>query len=307
MTPIYGPFAGGDANGSQSSYSINNNVSIFGELNTQWNGVNTVRIFTSGAAALGHQPDWAVADYRNKLWSVVANARSQGFVVILVNSYSNTADTNIWITELADRYKGDPYVWLTPSNEPLCTSPLQSEKNLCVGGNAEWAAWRSYTQAQINLIRSRGFNNIILVNGPNWSWYWNGYSPNYVLTDSQPAKPDARLVYGVHRYANGNNWTTAEVNTSNTSWGNLACGMPIVADEIGNYNGSANGVVGWYQGMTDFLAMWVNNRCGAGAISFNHYWSDGNTQTSNGVTPNAWGLWWKGHYLGTVNGTMPRP
>lgn len=294
VTPIYGPFAGGDADGSWSTYSLANNAAILANLKTQWNGINTVRIFTSGRAALGHQPDWAVANYRVRLWEVIANARAQGFVVIIANSYSDTADSNAWITELADRYKGDPYVWLTPSNEPLCTSPLQSEKALCTGGNSEWAAWRSYTQAQVDLIRSRGFNNVILLNGPNWSWYWNGYT-NYAITD-----PQNRLVFGVHRYANGNGWTASEINTSNTAWANLSSFMPLVADEIGNYNGGGSNV-GWYQGMTNFLANWVNTRGGAGAISFAHHWSDGNSQTTNGVTRNAWGNHWNSNYLGVAN------
>lgn len=302
MTPIYGPFAGGDCDGSWSTYSLNNNAAIFANLKSAWNGVNTVRIFTSAAAANGTGPsDWnctGVRNYRNALWPVIANARAQGLVVIIANSYSGSADTNAWLTELADRYKGDPGVWLTPSNEPLCTSPVSSERSLCTGGSSEWAAWRTYTQAQVNLIRSRGFNNVILVNGPNWSWYWNGYSPTYLLTD-----PQSRLVYGVHRYANGNGWTSSEINTSNSAWANLACSgptLPLVADEIGNYNGGGQNT-GWYQGMTDFLADWVTNRCGAGAIAFNHYWSDANGQTTNGVTPNAWGLYWRDHYLGIAH------
>lgn len=294
VTPIYGPFAGGDYNGSWSTYSLTNNAAIFADLKANWAGVNTVRIFTSGAAANGNGPaDWNQPDYRNKLYPVIANARAQGFVVVLVNSYSNTVDSNAWLTELADRYRGDPYVWLTPSNEPLCTSPAASEKALCTGGSSEWAAWRSYTQAQVNLIRSRGFHNVILLNGPNWSWYWNGYAP-YAITD-----PDNRLVFGVHRYANGNGWTAAEIANANTSWANLAATMPIVADEIGNYNGGGQNT-GWYQGVTDFLASWVNVRGGAGAIAFNSYWSDSNSQTTNGVTKNAWGSWWNGHFLGVA-------
>jgi hypothetical protein len=294
LTPIYGPFAGGDSDGQWSTYSLTNNAAIFAGIKAQWNGVNTVRIFTSGGAVAGHAgADWNLTDYRNKLYPVVANARAQGFVVVLVNSYSNTADSNAWITELADRYRGDPYVWLTPSNEPLCTSPDAAEKAKCVGGSAEWAAWRTYTQAQVDLIRSRGFHNVILLNGPNWSWYWNGYT-NYTITD-----PDSRLVFGVHRYANGNGWTSAEVASVNASWANLASFMPIVADEIGNYNGGGQNTL-WYQGMTDFLATWTNTRGGAGAIGFNSYWSDANSMTTNGVTRNAWGTYYNGHFLGVA-------
>lgn len=295
MTPIYGPFAGGDYNGVQSTYSLNNNAAIFSQLKTQWVGVNTVRIFTSGSAANGTAPaDWNNPDYRNKLWPVIANARAQGFVVIIANSYSNIPDTNAWVTELADRYKGDPYVWITPSNEPFCTSPDSNEKSGCTGGTSEWSFWRSRTQAQVDLVRSRGFHNPILLNGPNWSWYWNGYT-NYTIND-----PDHALIFGVHRYANSNSWSTAELNNVNTSWGNLSVSMPIVADEIGNYNGGGQNT-SWYQGMTDFLAGWVNSRGGAGAIAFNHYWSDANGQTTNGVTKNAWGTWWYTHYISVVH------
>lgn len=301
VTPIYGPFAGGDATSTRSAYSLNNNAAIFAGLRTNWNGVNTVRIFTSGAAVAGHAAaDWNLPDYRNKLWAVIANARAQGFVVIIVNGYSDIADTNAWITELATRYKDDPYVWMTPSNEPFCTSPSSAEKAKCVGGNAEWQYWQQQTQAQISLIRAQGFHNPLLLNGPNWSWYWNGYSA-FPVTD-----PDNRLIFGVHRYADGKGWTNAEVNTVNTAWANLATTMPIVADEIGNYNGGGQNT-GWYQGITNFLATWVNTRNGAGAIAFNHYWSDANSQTTNGVTPNAWGQYWISHYLGAVTGPAPQP
>lgn len=290
MTPIYGPFAGGDANGTWSTYSLNNSLAIFTNLKTQWNGVNTVRIFTSAGAAQGHQPDWAVANYRTQLWSVVANARSQGLVVLLVNSYSNVTDTNAWITELALRYKGDPYVWLTPSNEPFCTSPDAAEKSHCY----DWAYWQTQTQTQVSLIRGQGNHSPILLNGLDWSWDWRSYASNPV------ADPDNRLVFGAHRYACSDvckSWTAAEIADANVKWANLATTMPIVVDEIGNWNNGGNSVT-WYQGATDFLASWVNVRGGAGAIAFNHYWSDANGMTTNGVTRNAWGTYWRDHYLG---------
>jgi hypothetical protein len=75
--------------------------------------------------------------------------------------------------------------------------------------------------------------------------------------------------------------------------------MPIVADEIGNYNGGGQNTL-WYQGMTDFLATWTNTRGGAGAIGFNSYWSDANSMTTNGVTKNAWGTYYNGHFLGVA-------
>lgn len=301
VTPIYGPFAGGDSTGTWSTYSITNSAAIFSGLRTQWAGINTVRIFTSGGAVAGHAgADWNQVDYRNKLWAVVANARAQGFVVIVANSYSNVADTNSWITEVAAKYKGDPYVWITPSNEPFCTSPDASEAAHCY----DWAYWHTQTQAQVALIRAQGNHNPILLNALDWSWDWRGYSTTAGIID-----PDHRIIFGAHRYACSDvckGWTSAEVADANVKWANLATTMPIVVDEIGNYNNGASNT-GWYQGAVDFIANWVNTRKGAGAIAFNHYWSDGNSQTTNGSARNAWGNWWNDHYLGVVAGSVPVP
>ena len=292
MTPMYGPFVAGDPTGDWSTYSLKNAASIFHDLKTNWPGVNIVRIFTAGQVA--NDPNFPLANYKTKLWDVVQKARAEGFVVLLVNSYSNIADTRSWIKELALRYKDDPYIWITPSNEPFCTSPDTAEKSHCL----EWQYWQNNMNTFISDIRSQGFHNPLLVNGINYSWDLSQIG-TYPLSD-----PDNNIIYGAHRYAyNGDtlntSFTDSEKNDVNSKWANLSTTYPIVADELGNFNEGQTNFT-WLQGMVDFITDWVNTRQGDGMIAFNHYWSDANSQTNDGKLPNTWGNYYINNYLRKV-------
>ena len=289
MTPMYGPFIHGEPIGEWSTYSLNNAASIFHDLKTNWPGVNVVRMFTSGEAA--NDPKFPLANYRTKLWDTVQKARTEGFVVLLVNSYSNIADTRLWIKELALKYKDNPYIWITPLNEPFCTSPDAAEKSHCL----DWPYWQINMNTFILDIRSQGFHNPLLVNGINYSWDLSQIG-SYPLFD-----PDNNIIYGFHRYAyNGDtlntSFTDSEKDTVNSKWANLATTYPIVGDEIGNFNENHSNFA-WLQGMVDFVTDWVNTREGSGMIAFNHYWSDANSQTDNGKLPNEWGNYYINNYL----------
>jgi len=291
MTPMYGPFISGDPIGDWSTYSLNNAASIFHDLKINWPGVNVVRIFTEGQVA--KDPAFPLANYKTKLWDTVQKARAEGFVVLLVNSYSNIADTRLWIKELALRYKDDPNIWITPSNEPFCTSPDAVEKTHCL----DWQYWQNNMNTFISDIRSQGFHNPLLVNGINYSWDVSQIG-TYPLSD-----PDNNIIYGAHRYAydgtNTNNFNSSEKDSVNSKWANLSTTYPIVADEIGNFNEDQTNFT-WLQGMVDFVTDWVNTRQGDGMIAFNHYWSDANSQTDDGKLPNAWGNYYINNYLRKV-------
>lgn len=111
----------------------------------------------------GEQP-WAQNEVNNDLDAIVQTFTSRGVVVVFeahdrIGTYYSGDQLNTlvsWFTDLASRYKNNPYVWFDVSNEP---------------GGRGWVDrdnWLNMHRQVIRGIRDvAGANNIILVEGAN--------------------------------------------------------------------------------------------------------------------------------------------
>ncbi|GGJ42811.1 hypothetical protein GCM10008938_31240 [Deinococcus roseus] len=233
-------------------------------------GVNLVRVFVT-PEMVNHTPSqWPMLD------QVVTEANSRNLVVLISNSYSEySTQTLNFLQLLANRYKSNPLVWLTPMNEPNCALRQDDPNIYC----SDWNRWKFEHNQYIQAIRMAGFNNPILVNGVDYSWDLSKAVTTHKLVD-----PNNNLIYGAHRYGNENPlWNGIQASDALQKWGSLANTVPVVVDEVGADNGPGeNGVVfvnslQWMQGFLDFVSKWVQGGGGDGAIAFTSYTSDGNS------------------------------
>ena len=168
-----------------------------------------------------------------------------------------------WLAFLAGRYAADPYVWLSPMNEPNC-APQTAD---CY----DWSVWQRQHRRYIEVIRAAGMRSPIVINTPAWSW-------DHARIDEFPLG-DANLIYGVHRYANDNpTFSPAEAAECDQKWAAKAARHAMIVEEVGAYNGSqfANALT-WNEGFIDYVTDWVLRRGGDGAIAFAWHWTDQNT------------------------------
>lgn len=275
-TIAYGTFAGGDeANTGQRNFdSVETDLPRLAQM-----GVNLVRVFVTTRS-------WDDA-HLSRLDHVVSVARRAGFVVEVSNSYSGFDDSLRWVGFLAGRYKDDPGVWLSPQNEPNCPA---SE---C----GDWTLWASQTRRYVGAIRDAGMGSPIVVDGTWWSW-------DLTRIDDFPLG-DANVIYGAHRYANNNDtFNATERDSADRQWGAAAAQHAILVEEVGAFNGpEMRNSPEWMRGFLDYVADWVNNRGGVGAVAFNWHWVDANTMTQDDGTLTQWGHDFLDHYLNRVGVT----
>ena len=118
---------------------------------------NLVRV---NSFLFGGQP-WAQYSDNNDLDAIVRTFTSRGVVVLFeahdrIGTYYQGEDlTRLvdWFRGLAQRYKGNPYVWFDVSNEPGGRGAIDA------------TAWINMHQQVIRAIRDTGANNIIMVEG----------------------------------------------------------------------------------------------------------------------------------------------
>lgn len=236
-------------------------------------GMNTVRLFVSG------KESQSMSNYLANVDQFVQAATQRGLVIELTDSY--TEDLNLVDTfnrQLATKYRHNPYVWIEPYNEPH-------------GGDQSWTDWRKEETRWVQTIRSAGFANPIVINTPGWS---NDISqiPQYHL-------PDNNIVYGWHRYADGQTFNQSK---EDQAWAStkLSSRFAIIGDELGAYNGDPSTVnLQWNRDILDYAVEWVKNRGGDGVIAFTWRWCDDNTMSDGGGSEQLteWGTIFKDRFL----------
>jgi hypothetical protein len=110
----------------------------------------------------GEQP-WPQNDVNNDLDTIVRTFTERGVVVVLeahdrIGGYYRGDDLSRlvqWFTDLASRYRDNPYVWFDVMNEPGGLYSIDSEQ------------WVNMHGQVIQAIRAAGANNIIIVEGAN--------------------------------------------------------------------------------------------------------------------------------------------
>jgi hypothetical protein len=313
VNAVYGRFAGGDqlGFGLMNVQSVRRDAETLREL-----GVNLVQIYTAPwIATTGSVP---YQQYLDELDHTVATMTARGMVVELGQDQylSSSADMAAFDGMLAARYRWNPYVWLKPVNEPNCSFGATAQCH-------DWTFWQQEERAYVAAIRQAGNTAPIIVNGVTWSW-------DLSQVASHPLG-DGDVVFGAHRYANDcatfDDTPSAEspngqISAVNRLWAGLSATLPVVVDEVGNYDGPAPGydagcngsgphtwnAFTWVQSYVPWLTDWVNRRSGDGVIAFNWRWEDGNTLTGSptetGPTEklNAWGALYRSAYLRRVGG-----
>jgi hypothetical protein len=275
---VYGRFAGGDPNG----YGLHNYQNAPRDLdNLRAQGVNTVRVSVAYADYTGGP--LGSAEYLNELDQVVSWVTQRGMVAEISQGESGfSSDVVNFVGLLAGRYQGNPAVWIKPDNEPNC-HPYSSS---C----GDWAYWQSTEQQFVQAIRGAGNTQPIVVNCVWWSWDCSQIG-SYPLGDSN-------IIYGAHRYGNGNlTFDPAQTTSCDMLWGNLSSAYALIVDEVGLYDGMSSPAA-WGAGFLDYATIWVHTRQGNGVIGFNDSWSDGNSMTNYGDGSwNSWGQAFITHYL----------
>jgi hypothetical protein len=267
---LFGRFAGGDVNG----YGLHNYQNAQRDLdNLQSQGVNLIRVSVAYV-------DYATGplgpiEYLSELDQVVSWVTQRGMVMEVSQGESGFSTAVVdFVAMLAGRYAGNPLVWIKPDNEPNCVS---GDLTYC----GDWTYWQSSEQQLVQAIRAAGNTQPIVVNCIWWSF----------VCDQVASYPlgDPNLVYGAHRYGNGNvTFDGAQAASCDALWANLASSYPVIVDEVGLYNGMTS-PSSWGAGFLDYAADWVRTRKGSGVIAFSDSWSDGNSMTD--YTDGSWNDW----------------
>lgn len=177
----------------------------------------------------------------------IVQAYTQAGIVVMIEPHEETGgwfegqeldELVNWHSNLAERYKDNPYVWLNVSNEPGgLNSPANKDKYL-----------NQNTQV-IQAIRGKGFENPIIVNG--WYWGQDGNTKNSNVPDSDSAilsvsdsllavdrtanKGNDQLVFSLHTYLQ---WSYGDGKLANFVDRVQAKKLPFV---IGEYGTQGNG------------------------------------------------------------------
>lgn len=261
-------------------------------------GINYLRMWTSKQIMTN-------STWQSQLDTAIQWAEQQGFVVELTTAGNwDTVQNNVsFVQYLAYRYKADPYVWIEPVNEPDCYGS---------GPCNDWNFWHNEWSQYIQTIRGQGFQNPIIIQSPWWSARLNQFGNSSVSIDTPGFTfSDNNLIYSVHEYAidNVNSWTASDAQDQDNWWGNYAAKHAVIIDEFGPQNTGAACEV-WIQGFLDYVANWVNNRNGSGAVGFLWFWMSEDSMTgsdlgsyTNGPTLDQWGNDYKTRYLDKVKST----
>jgi hypothetical protein len=279
VTVPYGTFAGGDARGL-GARNLASARRDFRRLEAL--GVNTVKILVT--------PRPRDPAQLSKLRTVVEFARQRGLVVEIGAAFTSFRRASTLARRLAREYRGDPYVWLQPMNEPNCPSGPP------VPDCFDWVLWQKQQRSIIRAIRAEGMRSPVVVNTPN-------YSADLSKIDSYPLGDDS-IIWGVHRFANFKlNFTERERVDERRSWAGRTLERAVIVDMVGSRSSPEfRPLSPWLTGFLTFVRDWVRDDEGSGAIGFVWRWYGANTMTSSSGRLTPWGRLFRRQYLQQVPG-----
>jgi mannan endo-1,4-beta-mannosidase len=177
------------------------------ELQQGW-GFNTIRLVTclaggcqGGGSTVNNDLNGIVQEYTSRKMVVIIEYHQLGFGAAASASDIQTA-IGFW-SDLASRFKDNPYVWFNLFNEPEA-----NYNDYTIGGSAP-VRWRNQHQPVINAVRAKGAHNVILIDDTQAGqgaadWWHMGPSPasdSGILTEGRNlVDPEHRLVFSVHAY-----------------------------------------------------------------------------------------------------------
>jgi hypothetical protein len=151
---------------------------------------------------------------------------------------ANSDFQNYW-TEIIDRYKTNPNVWVNPLNEPIGTA---------------WDQWETLGNYQYNLMRNKGWTGIIVIDLPQWAQGINIGAQRMANFCAGKTK----VVLGFHNYGMENQ--TAAVQAAQ------ALGVPFLIGECGEVwpSGADRTSMEWCVAQADALGIGCLGWWGAG-------------------------------------------
>lgn len=189
------------------------------QLYTQF-GFNFVRFNDMRDYASGDFRDW-----QNGLFDTMDEYTARGVTVMPAYhrvgpgtnptpaSLDANSDFQSYWSEIIDRYKTNPNVWLNPLNEPIGTA---------------WDQWETVGNYQYNLVRNKGWTGIVVIDLPQWAQRIN------VGTERMAAFVSGKynVVLGFHNYDMGDQTSAVQAAQS--------AGVPILIGEYGETLGGGN-------------------------------------------------------------------
>ena len=138
----------------------------------------------------------------------------------------NDANTNLmanqWVpalqtfwTDMANKYKTNPYVWFNIVNEPMGWT------------NGQWSNWLTFQTNFYNLIRNTGAKNIFVADIPYW-----GQDLSFLASDTTKidwTKSRCNALFSTHVYGGAGNYT----QTGQYMQAIVNSGVPLIAGEFG--------------------------------------------------------------------------
>ncbi|GAA4230618.1 hypothetical protein GCM10023075_40780 [Streptosporangium album] len=188
-------------------------------------GANTVRVVLSG----GRWTANSVSDVAN----VVSLCKQNKLICVLedhdTTGYGEASDArtldqavDYWISVKSALVGQEDYVVLDIGNEPF-------------GNTATTPGWTQATSAAITRLRSNGFQNLIMVDAPNWGQDW-GFTMRDNASTVFAADPQRNTVFSIHMY--GVFDTAAEVTDYIQRF--QTAGLPLVIGEFGFNHSDGN-------------------------------------------------------------------
>ncbi|HVM33464.1 MAG TPA: cellulase family glycosylhydrolase [bacterium] len=171
-----------------------------------------------------------------------------------INQYPMPDDNSVtfW-TDVANHYKNNPAVLFDLFNEPFTNDwNVWLNGGTVAAGSAGSYSWLSFHtpgfQSLLNTVRAQGANNVCIVGGQQYSYYYVGMSP---VVDTASGNG---VVYSAHIYNNkGTNNATGWQSNIDPA---LAYG-PVLVEEFGNSNAQTdngafvNTLLPWINGTND--------------------------------------------------------
>ncbi|WP_013321040.1 glycoside hydrolase family 5 protein [Gloeothece verrucosa] len=189
-------------------------------------GFNTIRV-PNYLLGTYNQPNPALNKYASD-HRIVDAFTSQRAVVIFdahdrIGCYYTGNDfeilKNYW-RDMAREFGNNPYVWFNLQNEPG-------------NGWANPSQWVSYHRELIDIIRSQGANNLIIVDGEAWGQdYRTQTIPNHAL---EIMEGNENILFSIHAY---DQWNGQNIGQYFDILHNQ--GIPIMVGEYGSENAGRN-------------------------------------------------------------------